>query len=164
MTEPIRGKVARILNSREMAINVGSRCGVTVGMRFEVMDPKGEDVRDPDTEEVLGSLERPKVRVEISKVQERLSVASTYKKETVNVGGFGIGIGAPFARMFMPEKLATTYETLKTEEKTWEDLEEADSYVKTGDPVVQVLDRTDAREESELEPAEKTDVTPRLEE
>ena len=164
MTEPIRGKVARILNSREMAINVGSRRGVTVGMRFEVMDPKGEDVRDPDTEEVLGSLERPKVRVEISKVQERLSVASTYKKETVNVGGFGTGIGTPFARMFMPEKLATIYETLKTEEKTWEDLEEADSYVKTGDPVVQVLDGTDALEESELEPAEKTDVAPELEE
>ena len=28
MTEPIRGKVARILNSREMVINVGSDSGV----------------------------------------------------------------------------------------------------------------------------------------
>ena len=40
MTEPIRGKVARILNSREMVINVGSDSGVAVGMRFEVMDAK----------------------------------------------------------------------------------------------------------------------------
>ena len=50
MTEPIRGKVARILNSREMVINVGSDSGVAVGMRFEVMDAKGEDILDPDME------------------------------------------------------------------------------------------------------------------
>ena len=30
----------------------------------------------------------------------------------------------------------TKYETLKTDEKTWEDLSESESYVKTGDPVV----------------------------
>ena len=164
MTEPIRGKVARILNSREMVINVGSSRGVAVGMRFEVMDPKGDDVQDPDTGEVLGSVERPKVRVEISRVQERLSVASTYKTETVNVGGAGMGTGMSFTELFMPKKLVTRYETLKTEEKTWEDLEEEDSYVKTGDPVVQVVEGTDALEESELEPAEETDVAPELEE
>ena len=50
MTDPIRGKVARILNSRDMVINVGSRSGVAVGMRFDVMDAKGEDIRDPTPE------------------------------------------------------------------------------------------------------------------
>ena len=139
MTEPIRGKVARILNSREIVINVGSNSGVTVGMRFEVMDQKGEDVRDPDTEELLGSVERPKVRVKICKVQERLSVASTYKTETVNVGGSGLRSSMTFAGLLMPVKLETRHETLKTEEKTWEDLDEEKSYVKTGDPAVQVL-------------------------
>ena len=139
MTEPIRGKVARILNSREIVINVGSNNGVTVGMRFDVMDPKGEDIRDPDTSEVLGSVERPKVRVKICKVQERLSVASTYKTETVNVGGSGLEPSMSLAGLFMPVKLDTKHETLKTEEKTWEDLDEKKSYVKTGDPVVQVL-------------------------
>jgi len=54
--KPIRGKVARILNSRELAINVGSADGVDVGMYFDVLDPKGEDVKDPDSGEVLGSL------------------------------------------------------------------------------------------------------------
>ena len=139
MTEPVRGKVARILNSREIVINVGSNSGVTVGMRFEVMDPKGEDVLDPDTRELLGSVERPKVRVKICKVQERLSVASTYKTETVNVGGSGLGSDVSFARLFMPAKWETKHETLKTEENTWEDLNEEESYVKIGDPVVQVL-------------------------
>ena len=80
MSEPIRGKVARVLNSREIALTVGSSDGVVVGMFFDVMDPKGEDITDPDTGDILGSVERPKVRVQITKVQERLSVASTYRK------------------------------------------------------------------------------------
>ena len=153
MTELIRGKVARILNSREMVINVGSLGGVIVGMRFDVMDTKGEHVRDPDTGELLGSVERPKVRVEVSKVQERLSVASTYKTETVNVGGTGLGSG--FSDLLMPAKWETRYETLKTDEQTWEDLDERNSYVKTGDPVVQIMEGTaGAREQAGREPVE----------
>lgn len=49
----------------------------------------------------------------------------------------------------------TRYETLKTREETWEDLEEEDSYVKTGDPVVQVLSDPEGRDESESELAEE---------
>lgn len=148
MPEPIRGKVAQILNSRELVINAGSNSGVAIGMRFEVMDAKGQDIKDPATGELLGSLERPKVKVEVSKVQERLSVASTYKNETVNVGGGGLVVSSSLSQLFMPAKYETRYETLKTEEKTWEDLDEEDSYVKIGDPVVQVLEGTDALRES----------------
>lgn len=52
----------------------------------------------------------------------------------------------------------TRYETLKTREETWEDLEEEDSYVKTGDPVVQVLSDPEERGESESELAEEAIV------
>ena len=48
-------------------------------------------------------------------------------------------VGGSWARELMPPKWITKYETLKTEEKTWEDLDEEKSYVKTGDPVVQVM-------------------------
>lgn len=153
MPDLIRGKVARILNSREIVINVGSRRGVDVGMRFDVMDTTGGEIADPDTGASLGSVERPKVRVEVSSVQERLSVATTYRKETVNVGGVGFtgGLGASqsLSRVLMPPKWVTRYETLKTREETWEDLDEEESYVKTGDPVVQVLGDPDDNEESE---------------
>lgn len=145
-SRPIRGKVARILNSRDLAINVGSKDGVVVGMHFDVLDPKGEDIKDPDTGEVLGSVERPKVRVQVVKVQERLSVASTYKKRQVNVGGQGAGLSGGFAEFFLPPKLVTKYETLKTTERTWEDLEESESYVKIGDPVVQVVSEVEVGE------------------
>ena len=83
MTKPIRGKVARILNSRDMVINVGSGSGVVVGMRFDVMDARGEDVEDPDTGEVLGSVERSKVRVEISRGLWLPGLATAVKMLTV---------------------------------------------------------------------------------
>lgn len=143
MNDLIRGKVARILDARQLVINVGSADGVVVGMYFDVLDPKGEDIKDPDTGEVLGSIERPKVRVQVIKTLERLSVASTFRKREVNVGGKGIIPSQSLADMFLPPKLVTKYETLKTTEKTWEDLDESESFVKTGDPVVQVLEEID---------------------
>lgn len=140
MTAPLRGKVARILDTRHLVINLGANQGVLPGMYFDVLDPKGEDICDPDSGEVLGSIERPKVRVQVVKAEERLSVAATFKKKTINVGGRG-GLSVPgLAEMFLPPKHVTKYETLKTTEKTWEDLEETESYVKSGDPVVQILE------------------------
>ena len=146
MTDLIRGKVARILNSREIAINVGSDDGVSTGMYFDVMDRNHEDIRDPDTQEILGSIQRPKIRVKITMVQEKLSLATTYKTRQVNVGGAEMGF-AGLSRALMPPKWITKYETLKTEEKTWEDLGEQKSFVKTGDPVVQVIETEDEDEE-----------------
>lgn len=149
MSQPIRGKVARILNSKELALNVGSKDGVRVGMYFDILDPVGEDIADPDTGEVIGSLELPKVRVKIMRVQERLSLATTYrKKKKINVGGSGLGsptrfAGSALSGLFLPPEFQTWQETLKTREKTWEDLSEEDSYVKSGDPAVQVLEPVD---------------------
>ena len=152
MTNPIRGKVARVLNSRELAINVGKNHDVESGMYFDVMDQEHENILDPDTGDILGSIERPKVRVRVMLVQDRLSLASTFKKKNVNIGGssgFGLLAGG-LSEALMPPKWVTKYETLKTEEKTWENLEEKESYVKTGDPVVQVfLDESELVEEQQ---------------
>ena len=142
MTDLIHGKVARILNSREIAINVGRHDGVCRGMYFDVMDQNDEEIRDPDTQEVLGSIQRPKVRVKITMVQEKLSLASTYKTRRINVGGSGIEFEG-LSRALMPPKWVTEFETLQTEEKTWEDQK---SFVKTGDPVVQVIETNDNEE------------------
>lgn len=141
MSKAIHGKVARLLNSRELALNIGSTDGVKIGMLFDVLDPKGEDIRDPDTQEILGSIKRQKVRVKIISVQDKLSVASTYKATEINVGGTGdfAGVGR-ISAMLMPPKYVKSFETLKTTEQTWENLDESKSYVKTGDPVVSVID------------------------
>lgn len=135
---PIRAKVAKVLNSREIAINAGSINGVEVGMIFDVLDQTTFDIKDPDTGEVIGSIQRPKVRVKIIDVQARLSIASTFQKKTINIGGKAPSGG--FSELFMPKKLIEVPETLKTQEKTWEHLDETESYVKTGDPVIQVIE------------------------
>ena len=137
MTEPIRGKVASVINEREIAINVGTAHGVHVNMYFNVIDTQNEEIKDPDTGEVLGPIERPKIKVRVTHVQEKLSVASTYRTETVNIGGEG-GVLGPFARSLMPPKWVKKYETLRTEDKSLFPIEEYDSFVKVGDPVVQV--------------------------
>ena len=58
------------------------------------------------------------------------------------MGGTGALLGdiGAVSRAFMPPKYIVKYETLKTDEKTWEDLNEQESYVKSGDPVVQVIE------------------------
>lgn len=148
MTNPIRGKVARVLNSREIAINVGAEKGVDVGMHFDVLDPKYENIRDPDTHELLGSIERSKVRVEIIRVQEKLSIASTYRKKKINVGG---SFGLSFSESLMPPDWRTKYETLKTEEQDWEDIEVKESYVKVGDPVAQVISQDTRKQDEKMQ-------------
>lgn len=138
----ICGKVAQILNSRELVINLGTEQGVELGMYFDVLDKKGQEIRDPVTKEVLGSIDRPKVRVKVTKLQIKICIAATYKKTIVNKGGtFAMG---GFANALISPKLVTKYETFKTDERTWEDLSEEESYVKIGDPVVQVIESENA--------------------
>lgn len=135
MTKPICGKVARVLNEREIAINIGAEKGVTTGMSFDVMEIHDQDIKDPDTGEVLGSIERPKVRVHVTHVQEKLSVATTFRNREINTGGTGLG---PFAQSLMPPNWITKHETFSKIEESRDELDEENSYVKTGDLVVQV--------------------------
>jgi hypothetical protein len=140
VTEQIRGKVARVLNARELVINRGADHGVTEGMRFAVLSDAGENIEDPDTGAVLGSVYRAKVEVEVVSIKAKLSIARTFKVKRRNLGGSGLG---SFSKAFEPPKWVEEPQTLKSEEKTWEDLDESESYVHTGDPVEQLVDDED---------------------
>ena len=140
----IRGKIARVLNSREVALNVGDDEGVEVGMHFDILSPNGLNIADPDTGEALGSVDLPKARVLVTHVYGRLAVASTCRTKRVDVSG----ANGPYppgtdivAAMFRPPKWETRYETLRAGgafERDTADMSEDESFVKTGDPVVQV--------------------------
>ena len=56
-----------------------------------------------------------------------------------NVGGTGLA-GLAFGEMFKVAQWVDQVETLRTSETTWEDLDEEHSFVKRGDPVLQVLE------------------------
>ncbi len=74
----IEGKVAKILNSREVIINKGALDGVETGMKFDLQEPEVA-VFDPDSKVLLGRLTRSKIRVEIIEVQPQFSVARTFE-------------------------------------------------------------------------------------
>jgi hypothetical protein len=135
--QPIRGKVARLLSVRELALNIGTDAGVAVGMTFAVLNRRGQDIKDPDTGENLGSVEVPKVLVDVVRVEPRVSVARTFRTHTRKVGG---GI-LPTLDMFSPPKYQTTAETLRAKDNAGQmEIDEADSFVKAGDPVIQIIE------------------------
>jgi hypothetical protein len=136
----IRGQVAKVLTTRELAINRGSRDGVQVGMRFAVLDPRADNIKDPETGEVLGSVSRPKVNVEVTRVEERLSLAATYRTRRVNLGGQGAGITA-LGKLFEPPMYVDEFDTFKASDQSWQELDESESFVKVGDPVIELGQR-----------------------
>ena len=124
----IEGRVAQVLNARELLINVGYNDGVMEGMRFSVLANEPLQVIDPDTKENLGVLDREKVRVTVSDVNDRFSVCSTYRTTP--------GLLQPFA---MPAIIGTT-ETLAAKDSSLPtELSEEESYVKIGDRVKEIL-------------------------
>ena len=132
----IHGRVARVLNSQEVAINKGTSDGVRLGMIFSILSTKGAEIKDPDTDKLLGSVEVEKTRVRVTIVEERLSVASTFRTIRTNVGGPGLGI----VSLFEPPKWETHVETLKLEKAAKVELSESETFVRTGDPVVEWID------------------------
>ncbi len=57
-------------------------------MIFKILSRKGSEIRDPDTQELLGSVELEKTSVKVTAVQDRVSVAATFRTRRVNaVGG-----------------------------------------------------------------------------
>jgi hypothetical protein len=138
----LRGKVARVLNDRELVINLGVKQGVIEGMLFDIQSQDEIDIMDPDTNELLGSTGRAKVRVRVTHVQEKLAVAQTYRKYSVRTGGFAEKSPASeffksVARALTPATLEFT-ETLKRETDVYKPLPEEESKVAIGDLAIQV--------------------------
>lgn len=124
----IRAKVAKIIDARTIVLNKGSTDGVEVGMRFAVLNRNGAEIKDPDTGEVLGSVDVEKTVVKISDVQERVSVGRTYRRTRAS----------GFAALTSLSK-ESRVETLKTDEATYkQEMDERESYVKVGDEAIQV--------------------------
>ncbi|WP_371781726.1 hypothetical protein [Streptosporangium subroseum] len=136
MSSRIEGKVAQILTKRELVINKGEVDGVELGMRFAILNTRGTDIRDPETGEMLGSVEIEKAVVKVVRVSERLSVARTFR--TYRVAGGSLYANGTFDQLLRPPR--TEIESLQTDERRLKDeLDESESYVKLGDPAVQVI-------------------------
>lgn len=121
MSAPIEGKITNIIDDMTVAINRGSNHGVEKGMKFTV---GGQEIKiqDPDTNEELGSLTYIKVRIEVTKVYEKFSLARSY--ETVYQSPL------PFPSYFTSRVV--------TKKLPLETIPEFEKNVQIGDTVVQI--------------------------
>ncbi len=125
----IEGKVAKILNTRELIINKGSEHGVSDRMRFDVLEPEIYVV-DPDTKANLGQLTRSKITVEIVQTEPQFSIGRTF--DTYEEANFAASLSTvvPFPRY------VTKVKTIRTAGE--HQYREGSANVSVGDPVKQV--------------------------
>jgi len=69
------GKIARILDRRTFVINLGSDQGVRTGTTF-VIQGELEEIRDPETNALLGTIARSKGELSVVQVMPALCIAS----------------------------------------------------------------------------------------
>ncbi len=135
----IVGKVAQLMNRYTLAINRGSQHGVAEKMRFNILNSLGTNIKDPDTDEFLGSALIIKVRVEAHRVFDRYSLCQTYQAPA---SPFASSLFRSFATGSQALTIAVPQrETLRLEDKPLEEeLLERDSYIRIGDIALQVFD------------------------
>ena len=127
-TDRIKAKVAQVLNSTDLALNRGEDAGVRVGMRFAILSDRGADIRDPDTGDVLDSVEIAKTLVKIVSVTPKLSVGRTFRR--IKAGG---GI-ASMLNLVGEDRS----ETLRTDQRRLQqELDPKDSFIAIGDEAIQ---------------------------
>src|SRR4051794_17442712 len=110
----LEGRVAEVLNERELVVNIGSTAGVKRGMRFAVLAATALVVRDPDTGAELGTIDREKIRVEATEVEPRFAVCATYEKTVTGrelLGMQSLATITAMTEMFQPRR--EVYKTLK---------------------------------------------------
>ena len=135
--KPIEGRVASILNSRELVINVGKKDGVEEGMIFAVITGDPIEIRDPESEEILDNILREKVRVEAREVREKITICKTYRM-TFSPSAASINLAMMNILKSFPQ--TETPETFKhSENATPPPIAKEDQYVKIKDRVVQVI-------------------------
>jgi hypothetical protein len=122
-------KVARVLNSTDLALNKGSDDHVQVGDRFAILNDKEHEITDPDTGEVLESVPIAKTVVKVVAVYPKLAIARTFRVK--RTGGLS----------FMPAfstKERERHETLKSDSnRLQEELSVKDSYIDVGDEAME---------------------------
>lgn len=126
MTDLIEAKVARVLNNTDLALNKGEQDGVEVGMKFAVLSDVGEEILDPDTNEVLDSIQVAKTVVKIVHVTPRSSVGRTFRSRTTS------GLIPSFT-----ERVTRTETLASDESRAQQELDPRKAKVSVGDKAIE---------------------------
>lgn len=129
----ISARVAHIIDNRTLILSVGAEQGVRENSRFKIFSATKTPILDPVTKEKLGELDRIKLRVKVTDVQEKYSIAETYEYTTVNKGGNYNGSITALNKMFQEPKLERQYKTFEIDKLDRKAIDEKDSFVRVGD-------------------------------
>lgn len=141
----VQGAVAKIVSDREVILNRGTEHGLASGDYVIVIDPSTQSVLDPETGEDLGGLKRIKAVLRVVETTPKLSLAKTFRTQSVKVGG---GIGTPgIANMFAEPKYETRVETIQFDPQAGLPISEEESVISPMDPfeVVSAEEAEDSR-------------------
>lgn len=84
-TFEVHAKLAQIVSDTQLAFNAGQRDGISNG--DTVVLYRTVEVTDPDSNELLGSVSVPKLRLRVNFVDEKFCVAYVTNPEPVGLGG-----------------------------------------------------------------------------
>ena len=76
-------KVIKIISDKRIVINAGKN-EVQTGDILRVIEKNSEEIVDPDTNEVLGTLDYIKATITVEYVYEHMSICKNYETKTVN--------------------------------------------------------------------------------
>lgn len=133
----IVAKVAKVIDNRTLIINAGSNKGVVLGMKFLISSSTNSQVVDPDTNEIIGVVAVPKVRVSVTRVDEKYAIAETYEYRTINEGG-SMPSSLTISKIFDQPKLVKKFETFEIEDDQKKEIEKEKSFVLIGDMAEQI--------------------------
>ncbi len=83
-------KIIKIIDDETIVINAGSENKVNPGDKFEIFDI-GEEIRDPDTQEILGTLDTIKETVEAIHVFPKMCICK-HRVITKHVSALSLGL------------------------------------------------------------------------
>ena len=69
----LKGKIIKILDGKRVIINLGYKQGIKKEMKFFIYS-EGEEIKDPDTNQVLGKREIVKHKIKVKHIQETFSI------------------------------------------------------------------------------------------
>jgi hypothetical protein len=116
MLEPLTGKVLKILDSYRVVVDIGYNKGITKDMKFIIYE-LGEEIHDPDTNEIIDRLEIIKHHIKVIQIQEKFSVMKSDEWDDFAMLGGGF-------KQLIP--LSTEKEPPKSSEKEYKKIKVGD--------------------------------------
>lgn len=129
-------RVVDILTDRELALSGGITAGLAEGDILRILPGTPREIRDPDTDEVLGQVAHAKAVVQVYESQEKFCLARTFRTRRVNVGG----TGGAFGNLFSAPQYEHRVETLERDPQKGSPIDPDDVVVEIGD-IAEKVDR-----------------------